>query len=424
MSTYKEKSNFIRVRGDIPAKFNELNALNRHWFRYLGNMQGFILPPYEVLIHPSSSCNLRCQWCIGEHVPSENLDKPNVFFSSDGSEKRSEMDIQNSLADPKNMLKVLQSIIDYKETVQIKSNTGIESYTFGIEAVSFSGLIGEPLSSKASVIQGIHLLADHGIRVGLFTNATLFDDNVITALLRADYVLVSLDAATAKTYADLKFSGSMHGYRMYEKVIANVKKLILQKNIHNSKLAVNCSFILYPENYFEVYEAAKLAKSLGINYFRIKQDNSGSKRLSVDQIAEVKELILLAQTELDSKDFKIITLHKDLSIEETQRVFTTCQITDLMAAIGSDGHMYPCNYHPRPGGLSYGDTVNEGFKKIWCGDKRKNIKKRIPLDCPPTCDPFKNRANALMEPISNIYKTEGVNSATKLMESLMSIGTN
>lgn len=410
---------FKKIRSDIPEKFNELNALNKQWFRYLGDMQGHILPPYEVLIHSSSSCNLRCQWCIGEHVPSNNLDKPNMILVSDGSDRRSEMDILNTLSDPEKMLKLLQGIVDYKETIQIETSNGFETHTFGVEAVSFSGLIGEPLSSKMSIIKAIHFLADNGIRTGLFTNATLFDEKVIAALLRADYVLVSLDAATASTYANLKFGGSTHGHKMYEKVVLNIKKLIEQKKANHSKVAVNCSYILYPENYSEVFEAAKLAKSLGINCFRIKQDNSGSKRLSNSQISEVKDLIRLAQNELSSADFKIITLHKDLTIEETQRTFSSCQITNLMAAIGSDGHMYPCNYHPRPGGLSYGDAVKEGFKMVWCGEQRKNLKKRLPLDCPPTCDPFKNRANALMEPISEIYKNEGVDSATQLMESLI-----
>jgi hypothetical protein len=59
------------VRNDLPGRFNELDVLRREWSRVEAMLNGETLPPYEVLIHPSSGCNLRCVWCIGDHVPIE-----------------------------------------------------------------------------------------------------------------------------------------------------------------------------------------------------------------------------------------------------------------------------------------------------------------------------------------------------------------
>ena len=42
------------VREDIPLMFNEINVLKKHFSRVINIFEGKILPPYEILIHPSS----------------------------------------------------------------------------------------------------------------------------------------------------------------------------------------------------------------------------------------------------------------------------------------------------------------------------------------------------------------------------------
>ncbi|MGH3568385.1 MAG: hypothetical protein ACRDRH_20620 [Pseudonocardia sp.] len=62
------------VRTDLAGRFNELDVLRRQWPLFAATVEDQVLPPYEVLVHPSSGCNLRCQWCIGDHVPLEIWD--------------------------------------------------------------------------------------------------------------------------------------------------------------------------------------------------------------------------------------------------------------------------------------------------------------------------------------------------------------
>ncbi|WP_082936798.1 radical SAM protein [Pseudomonas citronellolis] len=414
-----------KLRADIPARFNEFGALNRQWLRYLGALQGMILPPYEVLIHPSSSCNLRCDWCIGEYVPQENeaanATKSSIvglIASDNAQDTRDGMFLANELSNPKSMMKLVEGIVDYKKREVIQTSVGPVSHEFRVEAVSFSGLIGEPLSSKASVADAINFLSENQVRTGIFTNATLIDGVVLQALLRANYVLVSLDADNPETYSKLKFGGRNHGRKLFKRAIENVRWLSEEKKKNKSDLEINCSFILYPENYHEVYGAAVLAKEIGISNFRIKQDNSGSKRLSRLQAQYALELIGKAKNHLDCDTFKVVSIHKDLSIDETRRNFRSCQITDLMAAVGSDGCLYPCNYHPRPGGINYGDAVALGFKEVWEGNSRRLLKCKIPHSCPPTCDPFKNRANALMQSFRDVYEHWGLGMTETLLEEL------
>lgn len=412
-----------QIRNDIPARFNEYNALDKHWLRYAATLQGLVVPPYEVLIHPSSSCNLRCGWCIGEHVPSAeewHAAEDGNIIARDTGVVRDGMFLPNRLSDPVSMMRLVEGIADYKKTVEISTAQGHITEHFRVETVSFSGLIGEPLSSKKALVPAINYLAKNNINVGLFTNATILEDDVISALLHAEYVLVSLDADNPDTYANLKFGGRDHGRKLFNKAISNIGRLVQQRNASGASLKVNASFILYPENYRELLSAARLAKQLGVDFFRLKQDNSGSKRLTVQQVNEAKVLITQAKEELNDESFTVVSIHKDLTIEETMRHFSKCQITDLMAAVGSDGCLYPCNYHPRPGGINYGDAASEStsFQEVWESSERQRLKRSLPLACPPTCDPFKNRANTMMQPLQDAFIAEGVQSARSLFENL------
>ena len=58
-------------RNDLPDRFNEMEMLDRHFSLILNVFNGNILPPYEILIHTSSICNLNCKWCIGGYVSSK-----------------------------------------------------------------------------------------------------------------------------------------------------------------------------------------------------------------------------------------------------------------------------------------------------------------------------------------------------------------
>ncbi|CRM12479.1 radical SAM/SPASM domain-containing protein [Pseudomonas sp. 25 E 4] len=414
---------FELVRKDIPARFNEYNALDRNWMRYAATLQGLIVPPYEVLIHPSSSCNLRCSWCIGEHVPNaeewRNAENSNII-ARDAEIVREGMFLPNRLSDPAAMMHLAEGIVNYKKTVTILTPQGPVNEEFKVETVSFSGLIGEPLSSRKALVPAINYLSKNNVNVGLFTNATILEDDAIDALLRAEYVLISLDADNADTYAKLKFGGRDHGKKLFAKAIGNIRKLVQMRNDYGSALKVNASFILYPENYQELLSAARLAKQMGVDCFRLKQDNSGSKRLSEKQANEAKDLVARAKSELNDEKFTIVSIHKNLTIEETLRDFTQCQITDLMAAVGSDGCLYPCNYHPRPGGVNYGDAAHKStaFQEVWEGKKRQELKRNLPSICPPTCDPFKNRANKMMQPLKAAHVAEGLQAARVIFENI------
>lgn len=386
---------FVRI--DIPGIFNEIEILKKHKTRFLHALNtDRILPPYEILIHPSGICNLRCSWCIGGHVLED-------------MQKKSDSILPSLLWDPKNMEKIINDILNYSED------------GYKVENVSFSGITGEPLLSKKSIIIAIELLSKKHVRTGMFSNAVLMDDEIFNTLLKMNYINISLDAGTPKTYAKLKFRGNPLGEKLFTQLINNIKKLTnLRSKSKSSKLNINASFVLYPDNYKEIYETALMLKDIGINTMRMKQDISGKMLLSGKQIVEAEKLIKKVKN-LEDDNFKFITIHRLNIPSDRLRQFDRCIISDLMAAIGSDGNVYPCNYQACVGSPVYGNALKDSFKSIWEGENRIKIRKQLPNICPPVCDPFKNRANRLFNEIEKSRIRFGSSETEKFLQEIINL---
>lgn len=396
------------VRGDLPGRFNELDVLRRHWARFAAVSQGALVPPYEVLVHPSSGCNLRCAWCIGDHVPLELWDEQREQLVLLDAAKDASDRLPDHLASPENMLKLIGDIVDYEVEAPYRQGGEDRSAVFKVEAVSFSGLIGEPLVARKALIPAFALLAERGIRYGIFTNAVLMDDACIEALLPAGYVHISIDAGTPDTYANLKYGGRKAGKVMFERAMANLARLVQRRAETGSEVEINTSFVMYPENFHEVYTAARLIREAGADSLRLKQDNSGERPLTPDQASHASRLIEQIRSDLTADTFRLLEIHKIGQTAEMARTCSTCSITDLMAAVGSNGCLYPCNYHPRPGGFSYGSALEESFARVWEGKLRGQLRSQLPVICPKVCDPFKNRSNRLLAEAKQVAATGGI----------------
>ena len=222
------------VRMDIPERFSEFGFLKRNFSRILNTFDGNILPPYEILIHTSSICNLYCKWCIGNHVADKQ--------SKNGL-------IANNLNDLDNMKKVVDGILKYKKIGRdYETNSNKE---FKVENVSFSGITGEPMVSKEAILYAINKLSENGLRVGMFTNGTLLTEETHDIILKMAYVLISIDAGKEETYSKLKCDG--RNFNMLDKVFQNIQNLSNKKKLSNSNLDINIGYIINQYNYNEIY---------------------------------------------------------------------------------------------------------------------------------------------------------------------------
>jgi hypothetical protein len=245
------------------------------------------------------------------------------------------------------------------------------------------------------------------------------DESTLNTIVKIAYVNISFDTASAKMYNYLKCGKNDNNAIRFNKLLKNIRNLAkLKSKTSGGTCEINASFVLYPENYREVYNAALIMKDLGIRYFRVKQDISMEQLLNEQEKCEVQLLLDKIKNTLEDRYFKVILIHRLHNSNDMKRNFSECIIINLMAAIGSDEKLYPCNYHPQPFGLSYGSIVDNSFKEVWEGPLRRKINNQIFHCCPPVCDPFKNRANQLLNVIKSVYLVEGASMLQSYIEKI------
>jgi MoaA/NifB/PqqE/SkfB family radical SAM enzyme len=370
--------------------------------RFLANnkrkyLEAFIdrrpFPPFEVEIQMSSKCNLECSWCIGDEVQSD----------------KKVLNLPNSIKK-----ETISSVID-----------GIIKCKIGglkIEAVKFSGFIGEPLILKNETLEAMQRLVGAGKEVGLFTNGVLMDPETWDTLVNIDYVHISLDAGPNTFYWLKESKKRPFGRDSFDKVIENIQGLNkARKREHDSKLKINVGYVVVPGNHEEVFEASRIVKKAGADSIRFKIDIGGKHDLirgkaldrAFDEIEKAKQ-------KLNEKGvFSVNSVHTKRDAEEKKysswKCVDGCDYQYFLATVGSDGNLYLCDHNTMPGGIPLGNVIDNPFTEVWESDRRDYLSKGVMYTCQcPVCPPFGNRINFFLKEIrtlTEIYGPEQVKAA-------------
>lgn len=376
-------------RNDLPGNFNEFDILKNHWLRVIKLLEQDKLPPYEFIIHPTCICNLRCRWCIGQNVSTGCIESEAV---------------EEKLSNPDNMLYVLKNICSYKKEANFIQNNERVVDVYSVKNISFSGLIGEPLMAKEAVLKGMEFLVDNGIRTGIFTNGLLIDSKCVDVFSNINYVLISLDAAKNDTYNFMKCNNSSIENNI-DKIFQNISNIHDAKIRNHTNTDINVGYVVNEYNYNEISLAAQQLKEIGVHYFRLKFDIAIKHKLNERQLEEVRKQIKYVHEYIDDDYFRLIEIHRmsEIVSSDQHRFFNKCFINKLYAAVGPDAYLYACNYHAKKGGIKHMSLLNNSFANVWNSFEHCDVKK-----CPEVCDPFKNRANNMLNILNDIYNRSGI----------------
>lgn len=388
-------------RSDLPENFNEFDMLRNHKIRIQKMFENDKLPPYEIIIHPTCICNLRCKWCIGQNVTTDSVEAEIV---------------EEKMRVPDNMIAVLKNICSYEKELTYFEAGVKKQEIFKVKNISFSGLIGEPLMAKTAVLKGMEYLVSQNIRTGIFTNGLLIDDDCSEVFPYIDYVLISLDAAKNETYNLMKCSGLPAENRV-DMILENIDNLNERKHKFHTKLDINVGFVVNEYNYNEIVMLAQMLKKIGVHYLRLKFDIAIRHSLDEAQLEEVRKQIAYVHRNVENDYFKLIEIHKmsELISTDQKRLFDRCFINKLYAAVGPDAYLYACNYHAKKGGIRHKSLLENGFSDSWNTFEHCDVKK-----CPKVCDPFKHRANNMLSFLRKVYELEGVEGLNKIYREVMS----
>ena len=294
--------------------------------------------PAHVQIILSDLCNQSCQWCSYRVEGNPN----NAMFP----------DPVTGSINPKRMLhydKVLEILDDCVE--------------LGVAAIQLTGG-GEP-TVHPRFLDVLHQVAIRDLDLALVTNGVRLTENIIWALMKAKWVRVSVDAATAATYGPMRSTPPEH----FAKVCEHVKALALAKEVSGSALELGVGFVVSKENWREILAGTALARSLEADNIRLSAAfMPDDETYHADHFEAAADLCRQAVAEHDGQGgFRVYNRFGERleDLRQHHPEYSFCGYQHFTTYIGGDLNVYRCctlAYNPR--GL-IGNLEHQRFRDLW-----------------------------------------------------------
>lgn len=259
---------------------------------------------------------------------------------------------------------------------------GNELYEIGVKAVVLIGG-GEPLAHSA-INEFIEFLGTHDIHIGITTNGYFIKKYQDVIAKYANWVRVSVDAATVETFDRLR--PSKDGKSKFDEIIQGMRGFAKVK-----KGTLGFSFLIRTEadgfeiqsNIHEIYDAALLARNIGCNYFEVKPSYSYADGQDHALVKHSKERMEEARVQidrlkdLDTETFRIITainLEDSLNCVQSfqDKDYAFCPAVILRTLICPSG-VYVCPYWRGKDPYRLGNAKEDSIGKIWRSERRKEV---------------------------------------------------
>jgi len=305
---------------------NPRSKLLQHVDRVAMLKMGHKPPPVNIEIDLSNRCSLGCEWCHFAHTHTRGpLASKRTVDAGD-------------LMDTK----LAFSIIDQLQR-------------YGVRSLVWSGG-GEPTLHP----DFDHLVNAVNIPQGLYTNGGHIDEHRARILkYRAQWVYVSLDAATGDEYAQAKGVTPEH----FERALAGIRALVGA----NGAATVGVGFLLNDHNWTRVERMAELGRELGADYvqfrptIRYKADAPNEVEGNTNWIPgaiSLLETMRYSGTEVDLTRF-------DMLREWSEHGYQQCWWSGLQTVVTPNGKVWSCLNKRGYEGAELGDLNDETFRSIW-----------------------------------------------------------
>lgn len=292
--------------------------------------EGRRIAPIYIRIKPTNYCNHKCYYC---------------------SYADSELGLRDSVNK--------QDQIPWEKMQEIISDIS----DMGVKAVTFSGG-GEPLVYPY-IVKTMQMVLDEGIDLSIITNGQMMKGESAELLANAKWVRISFDSSNASTYSKTR----QIRLEAFDEVCKNIYGFSKLKD-KDCELGIN--FVINHENAGQVYDTAKLVKTLGANHIkyaaRVTKDlfayHESFKQSAIEQIHRAKE-------ELEDGNFRVIDKYEgDFdSALVFQRCYNKCYINRIVTVIAADSKVYFCHDKAYVQEGIVGDLKNRSFKDLWFSEE-------------------------------------------------------
>jgi radical SAM protein with 4Fe4S-binding SPASM domain len=352
--------------------------------------------PVLIEIDPSNACNHGCYFCISSYIHLPESKGLETF--------------DRSIMPKKVLMDTCKSFVD-----------------MGVRAINWTGG-GEPTVNPhlKEAIQYIGQNSD--IKMGMFTNGTLFDkfDLFETLVDNMTWVRISIDAGTEKTYNDVRRARDGQNW---ERMHANLAKLLEVNKQRGNKIDIGVGFVITPDTYHEIVDFAKEFSRYDLTYCQYKPEivnrerEEGKQREiefwkeKVDPLLEEAKQILGDKFQING--YKLEDLENDPNF--FGRTYKKCFGSQVQPCVGADGHVYVCTNHRGYKEYSYGSLYEKSFEDIWNDiTKKTEVMHQIEevecfKNCTQLCKPHESN-KAVWDIYQNISDEEYVSDLLKQSE--------
>lgn len=315
--------------------FNPFNSFKvLRWGKHLEMLADGEIPPYPIVINLDlqRGCNYKCKHCI---------------WSKRRDLKPTKVPLELALKIPKFL------------------------HNWGVKAVCLAGESGDPslYPELHKILKELHYW---NIDIGLVSNGFAYTDEQIRAAAHyTTFTGFSIDAGTAESYAEV------HGVQQknFAKVIENIGKLAKYKERNNLDVQIGYKFLLFPESYDTLYEAAKIARDIGANHFQIRPAELPVEETKKINISEVNKQIEQAM-KLQTKDFGVFGIRHKFKPDFTKKTPKHCYATPLTSTWTADGNIVLCvdlrdeDYNTL---CNYRKEGLQRIKELWGSEKHRKL---------------------------------------------------
>tara|TARA_R110000824_G_scaffold12307_8_gene54063 strand:- start:6591 stop:7685 length:1095 start_codon:yes stop_codon:yes gene_type:complete len=235
----------------------------------------------------------------------------------------------------------------------------------GVKSIEFTGG-GEPTVHPEHV-EVFEYTIKKGMELGLITNGVVSRPGFEDVMMRSSWIRFSLDAGKSKSYAAVREVPE----KTFKKVLQNIESLTKKKNVEKSNLTVGISFIVTDQNFLEVYESAKIASDLGVDYFRVGYYRTDDGFVAGD-FAKTQELIEKSTADFSREDFSVLNRYNDASKNIDERPdYEFCAYQHINTWIAADYNVYRCCVTSYDDHGLIGSLRNQTFKELWASEEKK-----------------------------------------------------
>jgi radical SAM protein with 4Fe4S-binding SPASM domain len=259
----------------------------------------------------------------------------------------------------------------------------------GVAGIEISGG-GEPLMYP-EIDSAIGLMRSRGLKVGMFSNGTLIDEEL--ALFLVDNLLflrLAFDAGTRETYK------KRHGVDDFERLLAAIEMLVKAKrdsggrgddDSPGSGATIGAKYLVSSQNYSELSQAAALAREIGLDYLQYKPLRNSKFSLKGEDLRNARDEAQRAD-ELSGNGFEVFG-----SLRKT-RVIGQCFLNPLHPLIDATGSVYLCAfYQHRKETHCIGNINDKSFPEIWYSERHvEAFRNTDPKQCAIFDCPFHDAA--------------------------------